>query len=135
MYVTIRDLNMLFDDGELYRLFFRWRSSEAKLIRGRRIQLLTRLNQLTEANSSMTSLVFSAPSVDYLPRTHHWHRWLLHSRCRDHASAVSVAVHPRSLSIRCPASGHGHDRNHSDHLPDPAIIVASAGMTTRVSAH
>ena len=49
-YVTIHELNQLFGDGELYRLFFRWRSSEAKLTRRQRIRLLTRLNQLTEAN-------------------------------------------------------------------------------------
>jgi hypothetical protein len=50
MYVTMHELNTLFGDGELYRLFFRWRSSEAKLTRRRRIRLLTRLNRLTEAN-------------------------------------------------------------------------------------
>jgi len=50
-YVTIHELNMLFGDGELYRLFFRWRASEAKLTRRQRIRLLTRLNRLTEANS------------------------------------------------------------------------------------
>jgi hypothetical protein len=33
IYVTIHELNMLFGDGELFRLFFRWRSSEAKLTR------------------------------------------------------------------------------------------------------
>ena len=49
-YVTIHELNMLFGDGELFRLFFRWRSSEAKLTRRQRIRLLTRLNRLTEAN-------------------------------------------------------------------------------------
>ena len=49
-YVTIHELNQLFGDGELYRLFFRWRSSEAKLTRRQRIRLLTRLNRLTEAN-------------------------------------------------------------------------------------
>ena len=49
-YVTIHELNKLFGDGELYRLFFRWRSSEAKLTRRQRIRLLTRLNRLTEAN-------------------------------------------------------------------------------------
>ena len=49
-YVTIHELNGLFGDGELYRLFFRWRSSEAKLTRRQRIRLLTRLNRLTEAN-------------------------------------------------------------------------------------
>ena len=50
IYVTIHELNTLFGDGELYRLFFRWRSSEAKLTRRRRIRLLTRLNRLTEGN-------------------------------------------------------------------------------------
>ena len=50
VYVTIHELNELFGDGELHRLFFRWRSSEAKLTRRQRIRLLTRLNRLTEAN-------------------------------------------------------------------------------------
>src|ERR1700687_2459695 len=50
VYVTIHEVNELFGDGELYRLFFRWRSSEAKLTRRRRIRLLTRLHPLTEAN-------------------------------------------------------------------------------------
>ena len=51
VYVTVHELDTLFGNGELYRLFFRWRSSEAKLSRRRRIRLLTRLNRLTEANS------------------------------------------------------------------------------------
>jgi hypothetical protein len=50
VYVTTHELNELFGDGELYRLFFRWRSSKAKLTRRQRIRLLTRLNRLTEAN-------------------------------------------------------------------------------------
>lgn len=50
VYCTVHELNTLFGDGELYRLFFRWRSSEAKLTRRQRIRLLTRLNRLTEAN-------------------------------------------------------------------------------------
>ena len=50
VYVTIHELNELFGDGELYRLFFRWRSSEAKLTRRQRIRLLTRLNRLTKSN-------------------------------------------------------------------------------------
>ena len=50
VYCTIHELNTLFGDGELYRLFFRWRSSEAKLTRRQRIRLLARLNRLTEAN-------------------------------------------------------------------------------------
>jgi hypothetical protein len=48
VYVTIHELNMLF--GDVYRLFFRWRSSEAKLTRRRRIRLLTKLNRLTEVH-------------------------------------------------------------------------------------
>ena len=51
VYVTAHELNTLFGDGELRRLFFRWRSSEAKLTRRRRIRLLIELNRLTEANS------------------------------------------------------------------------------------
>ena len=50
IYVTAHELNTLFGDGELNRLFFRWRASEAKLTRRHRIRLLTRLNRLTEAN-------------------------------------------------------------------------------------
>ena len=50
IYVTIHELNTLFGDGELPRLFFRWHSSEAKLTRRQRIRLLTRLNRLTKAN-------------------------------------------------------------------------------------
>jgi hypothetical protein len=51
VYVIIHELNRLFGDGELYRLFFRWRSSQAKLTRRQRIRLLTRLSRLTEANA------------------------------------------------------------------------------------
>src|SRR3954454_9196218 len=50
LYVTIHERHLLFGDGELQRLFFRWRSSEAKLTRRQRIRLLTRLNRLSEAN-------------------------------------------------------------------------------------
>src|SRR3954452_23687241 len=38
VYCTIHELDTLFGDGELYRLFFRWRSSEAKLTRRQRIE-------------------------------------------------------------------------------------------------
>ncbi len=51
VYVTIHELDMLFGDGELFRLFFRWYSSEAKLTRRQPIRLLTRLNRLTQANT------------------------------------------------------------------------------------
>jgi len=50
VYVTAHELNTLFGDGELSRLFLRWHSSEAKLTRRQRIRLLTRLNRLTKAN-------------------------------------------------------------------------------------
>ncbi|MDQ0323606.1 hypothetical protein QO002_005812 [Pararhizobium capsulatum DSM 1112] len=50
VYVTIHELNNLFGHGELYRLFFRWRASEAKLARRQRVRLLTRLNRLAEAS-------------------------------------------------------------------------------------
>ena len=49
VYVTAHELNTLFGDGELPRLFLRWHSSEAKLTRRQRIRLLTRLNRLTQA--------------------------------------------------------------------------------------
>ena len=49
VYVTAHELNTLFGDGELPRLFLRWHSSEAKLTRRQRIRLLTRLNRLTTA--------------------------------------------------------------------------------------
>jgi hypothetical protein len=49
VYVTAHELNTLFGDGELPRLFLRWHSSKAKLTRRQRIRLLTRLNRLTEA--------------------------------------------------------------------------------------
>ncbi len=54
VYVTVHELNELFGNGELFRLFFRWRSSEAKLTRRRRARLLVRLNRLTETNSVET---------------------------------------------------------------------------------
>ena len=50
VYVTAHELDTLFGDGELPRLFLRWHSSEAKLTRRQRIRLLTRLNRLTAAN-------------------------------------------------------------------------------------
>jgi hypothetical protein len=50
VYVTAHELNTLFGDGELPRLFLRWHSSEAKLSRRQRIRLLVRLNRLTKDN-------------------------------------------------------------------------------------
>src|SRR6185369_1253787 len=51
VHVTAHELNTLFGDGELPRLFLRWHSSEAKLTRRQRIRLLVRLNRLTKDNS------------------------------------------------------------------------------------
>jgi hypothetical protein len=50
VYVTAHELDTLFGDGELPRLFLRWHSSEAKLTRRQRIRMLVRLNRLTKAN-------------------------------------------------------------------------------------
>jgi hypothetical protein len=50
IYVTAHELDRLFGDGELYRLFFRWHSSQAKLTRRQRIRLLKRLSDLTDAH-------------------------------------------------------------------------------------
>ncbi len=62
VYVTAHELDTLFGNGELYRLFFKWRSSEAKLGRRRRVRLLTRLNRLAEANPIETISDRSSPS-------------------------------------------------------------------------
>jgi hypothetical protein len=50
IYVTARELNELFGDGELFRILFRRRSSSLKETRRARIRLLTRLSRLTEAH-------------------------------------------------------------------------------------
>jgi hypothetical protein len=50
VYVTTHELNLLFGYGDLHRLFFGRRSTEAKLTRRERIRLLVRLNRLTEAS-------------------------------------------------------------------------------------
>ncbi|MBV8892002.1 MAG: hypothetical protein JO266_08545 [Acidobacteria bacterium] len=49
IYVTASELNQLFGDGELFRIFFTRRSSALKSTRRARIRLLTRLGRLTEA--------------------------------------------------------------------------------------
>lgn len=54
IYVTAHELNTLFGDGELYRLFFRWHASQAKLTRRQRIRLLKRLSDLTDAHALET---------------------------------------------------------------------------------
>jgi len=54
VYVTVHELNELFGNGELFRLFFSWRATEAKLTRRRGARLLVRLNRLTETTSVET---------------------------------------------------------------------------------
>ncbi len=53
-YVTGSELNQLFGDGELYKIFFTRRSSKLKSTRRARIRLLVRLARLTEAHSIET---------------------------------------------------------------------------------
>src|SRR6266576_2157120 len=50
VYVMASELNQLFGDGELFRVFFTHRSSALKSARRARIRLLTRLGRLTEAH-------------------------------------------------------------------------------------
>jgi len=51
IYVAASELNLLFGDGELFKIFFVRRTSELKSTRRARIRLLTRLGRLTEAQS------------------------------------------------------------------------------------
>jgi hypothetical protein len=62
VYVTAHELNTLFGDGELPRLFLRWHSSKAKLTRRQRIRMLVRLNRLLEANSIEVMTEKGAPA-------------------------------------------------------------------------
>ena len=97
VYVTIHELNQLFGDGELYRLFFRWRSSQAKLTRRQRIRLLTRLSRLTEATPSRRSAT-PAPR-----RTPSWSRssarWP-RRRPRQRPSRISRRTHVSPFTCR-----------------------------------
>jgi len=54
VYVTGSEINQLLGDGELFKIFFRRRSSELKAVRRARIRLLVKLSRLTEANSIET---------------------------------------------------------------------------------
>lgn len=49
IWVTATELNALFGDGELVRIFFRWRSTELKATRRERIRMLVRLSRLMES--------------------------------------------------------------------------------------
>ncbi|MBN9510825.1 MAG: hypothetical protein J0I21_17165 [Alphaproteobacteria bacterium] len=49
VYVTAAELNALFGDGELFRIFFTWRPSTLQSTRRARMRLLARLSRLTEA--------------------------------------------------------------------------------------
>lgn len=51
LYTFITDLNMLFGDGELYRILFTWRSTDLNLMRRQRIRTLTKLSHLIAAHT------------------------------------------------------------------------------------
>jgi hypothetical protein len=51
IYTTAMELNALFGDGELFKIFFTRRSSELKLTRRQRIRALVKLNYLTDAHT------------------------------------------------------------------------------------
>lgn len=68
LYVTLRELGLLFGGGELYRLFFRWHTTQAKLTRRNRIRLLVRLNRLTENNPISAMSEKGSPANDELVR-------------------------------------------------------------------
>jgi hypothetical protein len=51
LYVTASELNALFGDGELFRIFFVWHSTALQATRRARIRLLARLSRLTEAHT------------------------------------------------------------------------------------
>jgi hypothetical protein len=51
IYSTAIELNALFGDGELFKIFFTRRSSELKLTRRQRIRALVKLNHLTDAHT------------------------------------------------------------------------------------
>ena len=52
IYTTAADLNTLFGQGELYKIFFTRRSSELKLTRRQRVRKLVELNRLTETSGA-----------------------------------------------------------------------------------
>jgi len=54
IYVAASELNQLFGDGELFKIFFIRRSSALKSSRRARIRLLIRLGRLTETQSIET---------------------------------------------------------------------------------
>jgi len=51
IYVTATELNALFGDGELVKIFFTGRSSDLKLTRRQRIRSLVKLGHLTDAHT------------------------------------------------------------------------------------
>ena len=50
IFVVADELNTLFGQGELYKIFFTWRSSQLKLTRRQRIRKLVELDRLTAAH-------------------------------------------------------------------------------------
>jgi hypothetical protein len=51
IYVTATEMNVLFGDGELFKILFTRRSSELKLTRRQRIRSLVALSRLTDAHT------------------------------------------------------------------------------------
>jgi len=88
VYVTAHELNTLFGDGELPRLFLRWHSSEAKLTRRQRIRLLTRLNRLTTAVPVEVISERGSPEHTELV-------WILRQLAARHGEKVSSGVEQR----------------------------------------
>lgn len=61
IYVTASEINNLLGDGELFRLFFRRRSSDLKATRRTRIRLLVRLSRLLEAHPAGSIVARESP--------------------------------------------------------------------------
>lgn len=66
LYVIMHELDLLFGDGELRRLFFRWNTTQAKLARRQRIRLLVQLNQLMQSNSPEVIREHGSPANEQL---------------------------------------------------------------------
>lgn len=68
IYVAAQELNALFGDGELARILFRRRSTEAKAERRARMRLLTRLSRLTEQHDRAELMTPTSPAHGELVR-------------------------------------------------------------------
>jgi len=52
LYTTVQEFNTLFGNGELFRIFFRYRSSELKLARRQQVRTLVQVGRLTERHTA-----------------------------------------------------------------------------------